>query len=252
MNDIDDDTVQAYVDGELDPEASARIEAALARDGALAERVRLARAVRGRVQAAFDPVLDEPVPARLAALLQPPSAQAPTPVAVPAAAATGSGRGLGAGRRRTPHRWWVPSAMAASLALLAVTFWWRPGDEMVRVQDDQGFASGTLARALDQALASEPDPQAAVAIGLSFRGADGRVCRSFVHRRAPALAGLACRDAGGWALPVLDATVGSEGGELRQAASALTPEVQAAVDARLRGDVFDARQERAARDAGWR
>jgi hypothetical protein len=28
--------------------------------------------------------------------------------------------------------------------------------------------------------------------------------------------------------------------------------VQAAVDARIRGDAFDAQQERAARDGGWR
>ncbi len=52
-------------------------------------------------------------------------------------------------------------------------------------------------------------------------------------------------------LSVLSAAAPPEGGELRQAASSLPPAVQAAVDARLRGDVFDAQQERAARDAGW-
>ena len=109
-----------------------------------------------------------------------------------------------------------------------------------------------MSHALDQALASEPDPHASIAIGLSFRGADGHICRTFVARGTPALAGLACHASAGWSLPVLGAVEKPAGGELRQAASDLPPAVQAAVDARIRGEAFDARQERAARDAGWR
>ncbi|MGB5938173.1 MAG: zf-HC2 domain-containing protein, partial [Rhodanobacter sp.] len=44
MNPIDDDTLQAYVDGELDASDAARIEAALAHDDVLARRVERARA----------------------------------------------------------------------------------------------------------------------------------------------------------------------------------------------------------------
>ena len=251
MNPIDDDTLQAYVDGELDASDAARIEAALAHDDVLARRVRQARAVRAQLRAAFDPVLDEPVPVRLSALLQPPSAQAATPATSPVMPAGGHG----ATRRRTTHRrWFVPgAALAASVALLAVAlWWWQPGGDLVRMQGGQSFAAGALTHALDKALASEPDAHAAVAIGLSFRSNDGRICRTFVLRTPPARAGLACHESAGWALPVLSAVTAPEGGELRQAASALPPEVQAAVDARLRGNVFDARQERAARDAGWR
>ncbi|GAA0888614.1 zf-HC2 domain-containing protein [Rhodanobacter soli] len=252
MNPIDDDTLQAYVDGELDAPDAARIEAALAHDDVLARRVERARAVRARLRAAFDPVLDEPVPARLSALLQPPSAQAATPATRPVMPAGGHG----ATRRRTAHRrWFVPgAALAASVALLAVAlWWWQPGGDLVRVQGGQSFAAGALTHALDEALASEPDAHAPIAIGLSFRSSDGRICRTFVLHTPPARAGLACHESAGWALPVLAAATAPEGsGELRQAASALPPEVQAAVDARLRGNVFDARQERAARDAGWR
>jgi len=251
MNPIDDDTLQAYVDGELDAADAARIEAALAHDDVLARRVERARAVRAQLRAAFDPVLDEPVPARLSALLQPRSAPAATPAA-PHATPAGGHR---ATRRRTTHRrWFVPgAALAASVALLAVTFWWwRPGGELVRMQGGQSFAAGALTHALDESLASEPKANAPVAIGLSFRSTDGRICRTFVLRRAPARAGLACRSDAGWELPVLSAVATPEGSELRQAASGMPPAVQAAVDARLRGNVFDARQERAARDAGWR
>ena len=251
MNPIDDDTLQAYVDGELDAAGTARIDAALAHDEVLASRVQQARALRAQLQALFDPVLDEPVPAHLSALLRPISLQAPS-AATPFVAASGR-RGFGAGRHHTSRRWLVPgSAVAASIAVLAVALWWHAGSSLVRTRDGGQFAAGPLAHALDQALASEPDPHAAIAIGLSFRSTDGHICRTFVHSSKPALAGLACHDAAGWSLAVLSAAEKPAGGELQQAASDLPPAVQAAVDARIRGEAFDARQERAARDAGWR
>ena len=250
MNPIDDDTLQAYVDGELDAPGAARIDAALAHDAVLARRVQQARELRVQLRAAFDPVLDEPVPAHLSALLQPPSARAATPTT---ASVTRLG-GRGANRRRATRHWLVPgAALAASVALLAVgLWWWQPAGDLIRTQGGQSFAAGALSHALDETLASEPKANAPVAIGLSFRSTDGRICRTFVLRTPPARAGLACHGDAGWALPVLSAVAPTEGGELRQAASALPPAVQAAVDARLRGNVFDAQQERAARDVGWR
>lgn len=248
MNPIDDDTLQAYVDGELDAAGVARIEAALAQDDVLARRVRQMQALNAQLHAAFDPVLDEPVPARLSARLQ--------PQATPTAPLTllAGGRGADATRRRAPRRWLMPgAALAASITLLAVgLWWWHAGNELVRMRNGEPYAAGVLGQALDQALASEPDAHAPVAIGLSFRAADGQVCRTFTVRTPPVRAGLACRTTAGWALPVLGPSVPAEGGELRQAASSLPPAVQAAVDARLRGNVFDAQRERAARAAGWR
>ena len=251
MSPIDEDTLQAYVDGELDASTAARIDAALAHDEALARRVRQARAMRRQVRAAFDPILDEPVPARLTAMLRPPSEQATTRPS-PHRRSPGGHR-TGATRHRVTRSWFASgAALAATAALLAVTLWWRPGGDMVHMQDGQPFAAGALRHALDDALASAPDPAAPVAIGLSFRSTDGHVCRTFTVRTAPAKAGLACHGDSGWALPVLSTAPASDHGELRQAMSGVPPEVQAAVDARLRGQIFDARQERAARDAGWR
>jgi hypothetical protein len=251
MNPIDDNTLQAYVDGELDAADVARIDAALTHDDVLARRVRQARALREQVRAAFDPILVEPIPAHLSALLQPvapPAAAVATRPAMPAAR-----RVADTARHRLARRWWVPSAaLAASVAILALGLWWHSGSELVRVQGGQSFAAGDLSAALDRALASEPHPGRAVVIGLSFRAADGHICRTFVHHPEPAIAGLACHGANGWSLPVLSPIGESASGELRQAASTLPPEVQAAVDARLRGEVFDAQQERAARDTGWR
>ncbi len=248
MNPIDDDSLQAYVDGALDAAEAARVEAALAQDEALARRVRQLQALNAQLRAAFDPVLDEPVPARLSALLQPPSA--PEGTVLPFRA-----RGTEASRHRhVLRRRWLPgAALAASLALLAAgLWWWQSGNVLMRTQGGQQFAAGALAHALDRELASAPDTQSPVAIGLSFRSKDGQICRSFTVRTPPARAGLACHTAAGWELPVFGAAEQSAGGELRQAASELPPAVQAAIDARLRGNIFDAQQERAARAAGWR
>lgn len=249
MNPIDDDTLQAYVDGELDATKAAQIDAALVHDDLLRRRVQQARALRAQLKAAFDPVLDEAVPARLSAQLRPAPAQA-SRLATPLARSAGR-RGFGTGRRGASRRWWKPVAAAtASVAVLAVTLWWHAGGTLLH--DDRQYATAPLSDALDRALASEPDPRAAVSIGLSFRSTDGHICRTFIERAKPTMAGLACHDDEGWRLSVLTAAKQPEDGELRQAASGMPPAVQTAVDARIRGEAFDARQERAARDADWR
>ncbi|RAO75010.1 hypothetical protein [Dyella jiangningensis] len=252
MNPIDDDILQAYVDGELDAASAAELDAAMAHDAALAERVKRARDLRAQLRSMFDPVLEEPVPEHLSTLLRPATSKGSNPAEPQTASASkdtlGNARRHAARRRRM-----LGAALAASIVLAAMSlWWWRPDDELTRMQSGQAYAAGALAHTLDQALASEPDARAPIAIGLSFRGADGHVCRTFVVRTPPSRAGLACHDDSGWALAVLGPAMSSEGGEWRQAATSLTPEVQAAVDARLNGSVFDATQERAARDAGWR
>jgi len=245
MNPIDDDTLQAYVDGQLDSAQVARIEAAMAADPALAARVARERALLAALRGHFDPVLDEPVPERLADLLRAPAATdaAPAKAVPPPARRTA--------RERRP-RWVVPAALAASVALVAALFWHAPPHSLVRTQGGQSFAAGALRRALDTQLASAPAAAAETSVGLTFRDGDGAICRTFVHRAEPAMAGLACRRGDGWSLPVLVAPASERAGAIRPAANALPPAVQAAVDARIRGDAFDAAEERAARDAGWR
>lgn len=274
---ITDHELQAYVDGELAPADAARVEAACAAEPELAARLDHERRLRDRVRGAFDGVIDEPVPDRLAALLRS-SADEDASVSAgvislprratpgraddgsvrPTAGATASATAPDAARRMaTPSSrprargGWPAYALAASLAALAVSLWLRPAAGPVAVDGGGLVARGALARALDDALASAPSDTGEVAIGQSFRAADGRVCRSFVQRDG-AVAGLACRDVDRWLLPVVATTQAESDGELRQASSGMPPEVQDAIDARLQGDVFDAAQERAAREAGWR
>ncbi len=259
----DDALLMAYADGQLDAAQAARVEAAIAADPALAAAVARHRALRARLREAFDPALEEPVPAALLAAARGETRaggrEAAPPGAAPADASTAgvasmdearARREAGRPPRRGPPAW---LAMAAVLVLgLAVgLLLGRPASAPVEVAGDgQLLARGELAHALESQLAAEAGER--VAIGLSFRDADGRWCRSFRLRGDAPLAGLACRgDDGGWRLQAL-AEAGAETDGMRQAAADLPPAVLAAIDARLAGDAAGADEERAARDAGWR
>jgi hypothetical protein len=64
-------------------------------------------------------------------------------------------------------------------------------------------------------------------------------------------AGLACRAAGQWRIPVLTETTPEATGGYRQAGSALPPAVLDAIDERIAGKPLDAAGEEAARSRGW-
>ena len=129
---------------------------------------------------------------------------------------TAVSRGFGADRRRRRRRWLVPAAaVAASIAVLTMAIWWQGRGDLLRVQDGQQFAAGALSQALDQALASEPDRRAPIAIGLTFRSADGHICRTFVAHAKPAMVGLACHQQAGWSLPALSTAVAEGAGRGR-------------------------------------
>lgn len=241
---ISDELLMAYADGELDLVARAEIEAAMAADPAIARVVERHRALSTRVRDAYREVLDEPVPERLAKLVQePPSAQV-----VDLAAKRGEREAARAGARR----WGMPqwSALAASLALgLLVGLLVTRSPSAPYEETTAGLvARGGLDQALDTQLAATGDASA-VQVGLSFRSRDGAYCRSFHLQRATALAGLACRAGDEWRLEVLAAAAQHEG-ELRTAA-AMPMAVLQAIDAAIDGEPLDAAAEIAARDAGW-
>ena len=84
-----DETLMAYVDGELDAEARAAVDAAIATDPVVAQRVARQRALRTALRSAFDGVLAEPVPQSLvdAARSAPTSVRAPNVADLPSARA---------------------------------------------------------------------------------------------------------------------------------------------------------------------
>ncbi len=196
----------------------------------------LLKAERQRMAAAFDGVLKEPVPDRLKALLAEP---APAPQVVDLNTVRAQRRGMAS--------WAAWGGMAASL-VLGTVIGTRLAPSGVE-GPDRLVATGAIAKALDQQLASAPTG-GTVAVQVSFKAKDGRFCRSFSTN---ASAGLACREAdGAWALQQVAAIKAAPAGGMRQAASSLPPSVLSAVDDLMAGDALDPAQEQAARDAGWR
>jgi hypothetical protein len=254
-----DETLMAYADGELHVLQRAAVERAMRDDPELAARVAQYRELRSDVFAAFAPIVEEAVPARLEA------AAAPAKVADLDAAR--EARSLAA-VAQAPRRWswaeWGGMAAALAVGVLAGSLRLQDGGgvagdgagkpalAVAANADGALLAQGPLADALSQQLAGDAPGQGKVAIGLSFVSRDGALCRSFTMG---ASAGLACRDGGRWTLPVLaaagqDADPGASG-EYRQAGSAMPPAVLDAIDARISGATLDAQAEQAARQRGW-
>jgi hypothetical protein len=240
-----DETVMAYVDGELDDATRAALEVAMTTDTDLAERVAHERRLLARLHSEFDPVLREPIPERLLAAAN----------ATAAKARTGNIIGL----KRIPARDWSwPqwSAIAASLilgVLIAPLLRHEPSEGPLGIRDGKVLASGALARALSEQLASNQVANAPVQIGVSFLSRNGDYCRTFMLREKSTVAGLACRVGRGWRLEAMaamdHATSGS--GEYQPAASSLPPAIEQSVDELIAGDPLDAKAEAAARGNGW-
>ena len=239
-----DETLMAYVDRELDADASAAIEAAVARDPELAARVERQRKLRGAVHAAFEPILQEPMPKRLLDAASGTEPASSTP--------------------RTERRWtWFEwSAMAASVVLGLLIGGTLMVDSRRAPTVDAGVdwvaerghlvARGNLALALSEQLAGAQKPDAGVRIGLTFLSKAGEYCRTFASEKG-ATAGLACFSAGEWRIPVIaQADRAGTSGDYRTAAAPLPPAVLREVDERIQGSSLDAEAERAAQHRGWK
>ena len=243
-----DETLMAYADGELDAQARRQIEAAMALDPTIAERVAKHRALRADLGAAFGGVLDEPVPSRLL------DAANSAPAAGRSATVTdlGAARGAKAGGKQIRSWSWPEwTAIAASLLIgvLAGRSALQPEQSEMFATTDTGIvATGELSAALDDQL-SGTATDANVRIGLSFRSKGGNYCRSFA---AGSAAGFACREDTRWRVRALnEAGTPGTGGEYRMAGSELPPAVLTAIDDAMEGEALDREQERAARERGW-
>lgn len=236
-----DEILMAFADGELDEPTRGELERELVADPALRQRVARMRSQRDRLAAAFAPVLDEPMPERLATLLRP-AALPPT------VADLGPAREQ---RRRMPT-WAQWGGIAAGVlvgVLVGAQFDRLAASPGVALRDGKLVADGAIRDALASQLASAPVAGGPVAVQLSFIDKSGAYCRTF---STAAVAGLACRQQDRWAVQTLVTAEAAPEGGVRQAASALPRAVLDAVDQRIAGDALDAARERQARDQGWR
>jgi hypothetical protein len=233
---VTDETLFAWLDGELEPEASARVAAEVAADRELAERVARHREMQARLKRAFDGLLDAPVPNRLAQ-----AARKDTAEVVDFAAAR---------RSREARTWRLPqwAAIAATLAIgvFAGTMVPKETNAPVEVQDGKVYAATALDDALNTQLASAPN--GSVRIGLTFRDRSGAICRSFSET---ATSGLACRDGDRWQVRGLFAAPESQSGPYRMAAG-MDPNLATLIDSTMAGEPFGADQERSAQARNWR
>jgi hypothetical protein len=243
-----DETLMAYADGEVDADTRRQIEAAMALDPALAERVAKHRALRADLGSAFGGVLDEPVPSRLldAANSSPATKRSATVTDLSAARAAKSGD-----KKSRSWSWPEWTAIAASLLIgvLAGRSALQPAQsEMFATTSGGIVATGELSAALSDQL-SGTAKDANVQIGLSFRAKGGNYCRSFAAGTA---AGFACREDAQWRVRALN-EVGAHatGGEYRMAGSELPPAILSAIDDVMEGEALDQEQEQAARERGW-
>jgi hypothetical protein len=240
-----EETLMAYADGELDPQTRSAVEAAMAVDPQIAREVAQHKALRGRLRSAFDPILDELPPARLTAAAR----------GAPSVRREGNVIPL---RRKQGARWSWPQwgAMAASLVvgvLAGQMFLRLPGTDTITTHKGELLATGVLAQALSEQLASNQAQTAPVQIGISLKSKNGDYCRTFVMRETAAVAGLACREHQEWRVRALAQSepTSESGSQLRPAASSLPRSILQAVDETIAGEPLDASAEAAAQSKDW-
>lgn len=260
---LDDDSLMAYADGELDEAGRQAVEAAMQRDPAVALRVAQHKALRAEVFAAFAPILDEAPPPRLLRPLRP--LRAAKVVQLDAVRAARAARHAAPEKGVRVRHWswpeWAIVAAVLASGLLAgrflLTDW--PAERLAAVAGADGtlVARGRLAQALSQQRSGADALDTGVAIGLSFVSSQGVYCRSFVMAGgAHDLAGLACRSGAQWSIPVMVqqakqlAPVGAQ-----SAGEVPAPEppsaVQEAIERRIDSAALDAAAEQEALRRGW-
>ncbi|HXC58605.1 MAG TPA: hypothetical protein VN645_04760 [Steroidobacteraceae bacterium] len=239
-----DAQIHAYVDGELDADAAARLAADSRHDAVLAARIAQQRELRSLLRGTFDPVLEEPVPQRLRDAL---TASAPGAAVTPIGAAQKQ-------RARARPAWalreWGAIAATLVLGVLIGTLVMRqPGGLPLEMAQGRLVARGKLDTALSSQLSGSA-PDAAIHVGLSFRAANGAYCRTFSQRGGPA--GIACRNARRWSVQLLDGSAQAEAaGDYRQAGSALSPAMLGAITALGGGEALTTAQEQQQLSVGW-
>jgi hypothetical protein len=227
---ITDETLIAYLDGELNPHRSEELATALVADSALAKRLDQHRAAANQVRAFFGQTIDAPMPVRLQL------------------AVTGADNVVGfrLKPRPVPHPVWWGAAAAASLAVGVFVGRSLPSDTALV---DQDLATrGALTTALDRQLSGDAG---AVRIGLTFRSTDGAFCRTFSSRQGGS-AGLACRAGAGWRVRIIVPGAAKQDGPYRMAASPVPVEISALAQSLADGPALNRPQEAMARRYGWK
>ena len=204
---ISDEMLMAFADGELAPAEQSEIEAALAEDEALAERLAVFMDTRHQLSATMKLLIDEPVPAALKASLaaaiatgrqtqgaKPQTTETVVPLR-PRASSTSAARSTGS---VITSPWGI--ALAASFVGVVV------GLGGFLLGQSTAVAPDGANLALNEALENLPsggdralsDAESLHMIA-SFRDAEGHLCREYERKAADAVTtAVACHGPAGW------------------------------------------------------
>lgn len=234
---VEEEKFFAWLDGELGPDEAARVEAQVAADPELSRKAEEHRMLAATLRGAFASVAIAPVPERIRQAARPDNVLD-----------FGKAREARQSRGKTPF-WSQAAALAATLAVGVFTGSMLVGGQAgpVRTEDGRLVAGGDLKKALSVQLASAPAEQGA-RIGMTYRDKSGAICRTFSDDNA---SGLACHQGGDWRIRGLFQNAEGQSSDYRMAAGA-DPRLMDMVDESIAGEPFDAAQEKAASERGWR
>lgn len=264
MNDISDEMLMAYADGELDDRARAKVDAYLITSTEGAQRLEIFLATGRGLSELFEQPMHEPVPQRLLDVVAAPASV----VAFPGASARPT---------RTRQQFW-PIALAASLTILAVggsAFWYSnrvstgSGEAFGVARSEHGdpVAIDALADVLETTavgvttVATLSGQRAAVRPVFTFATAEKTYCRQYVITKdeTTAYGGVACKVPNGqWRIEVQQAIapardfVTAKSKQIAPAAGATDGnEIEAVVDRLIAGDVLSIEAEASAMARKW-
>lgn len=267
-DEITDEEIVAFVDGELAAEDAEAVARRLAADPSAQARANDLRSIRGMARAALSEDFDAPLPADLIRRIR----EAPLPE--PGPAEPGLGEWIGSFRRglRSLLGWVslrprmaVGSVFALPLVIVLVaipTFRSAPDriDTVagVGVAIPEGSALATLLSETPSVLSvALPDGGDTFNPVLSFRDIDGNWCREYevfaADGEGAGVTAVACRADGVWRNRILVSNAGGSSGTDGfvpvgdEAGAALT----AFIDRRMSGVALSQAEERAAINAGW-
>ena len=247
---IDDETLSAFLDGELSTEQAEQIEQAINDDAELAARVESLAKVNELASQAYQEILHDPIPQHLIDAVR---QQQPVRAEVISLAS----------RKRFMD--YVPMAVAASVALVVGSLLgYQIGDDGADshslVQADAGLIvmQNPLYIALEQTPSLqhyEMDNGDVIVPVMSFQADDGRYCREFqINSDQNVSVGVACKENNYWNTQVLLAA-GSRPVDSTsyQPASGYSQEIlDTVLDQLWMGVAYDVAEEQALIQKGWR
>jgi hypothetical protein len=228
---VSPEELAAFADGQLDDPRRGEVATAVSANPALAAEVARHRAVRQRLTTHFAPILDEPVPESLTALLGGGELKVADFIGAKQHRAT----------RAIPRWGWIVAPALAASLVRAVFI--QRGSAV-----PAGYAGPQLASALDSQLVATQASDAPTRILLSFRDQGGQYCRAF---SGDAQSGIACKDATGWQLRATSSGASAESGAYKMAGSPAAA-ILARAQVMAAGPALTAEQEQAARTKSWR